>query len=92
MSFSNANGRPRKIKVFRTDNRLVTNAIKTFCDLPENQIKLLPCIPYEHDTIGLIERWNRTVQEGIVKALFNKPHLSFKHWGMAALDFGRLII
>ena len=38
-------------------------------------------IPFEHDTVRLIERTHRTLQEMTVKDLAFKPHLSSAYWG-----------
>ena len=40
-------------------------------------------IPFEHDTVRLVERTHRTLQEMTVKSLAFKPHLSSSDWGMA---------
>ena len=40
-------------------------------------------IPFEHDTVRLVERTHRTLQEMTVKSLAFKPDLSLAYWGMA---------
>ena len=74
----------RKIKTFRIDSEFFTNEINTFC--ANEQIELLPCIPYEHETLPNVERDHRTMQEAIVKDLKAKPHLTFRYWAMAYFD------
>lgn len=74
----------RTIKLIRCDDAFLTNDIKELCQ--KNQIELQGAVPYEHGQIGHIERLHRTINESIVKALYKKPHLSFKYWGMAWMD------
>ncbi len=78
------NQRSRLVQAFRIDHEFVTEEIKTWCE--KNRILLLPCIPYEHDTLGDIERDNRTIKECIIKNLASKPHLNEKYWGMCYSD------
>ena len=69
------------VTTLRTDNGLFTADIKEYCE--ENTIELQSCIPHEHGQIGNIERFHRSLEDSIVKLLHDKPHLSYKYWGMA---------
>jgi hypothetical protein len=75
----------RRLKIVRTDNAFVTTRLLSWAAL--HQIRVLPCIPYEHYQIGRIERFHRTVEDAIVKVIATKPHLSMHYWGMAYLDY-----
>ena len=48
-----------------------------------HHITLLPCIPHKHWSIGSMERYNRTLGDGITKQLYGKPHLNITYWGCA---------
>jgi len=72
------------VKIFRLDDELVTKEISEYC--AKNRILILPCIPHEHDTLGNVERDNRTAREICLKNLAGKPHLNEKYWGMCYLD------
>ena len=72
------------MKTLRIDSEFLTDEINTWA--MNNMIKLLPCIPEEHETLPDIERSHRTIQEIVVKVLHNKPHLTFRYWGMDYFD------
>lgn len=74
----------RSIKIIRTDDAFLTENIKELC--AAHQITLESCAPYEHGQIGHIERFHRTINESVVKALHGKPHLQDKYWAMAWTD------
>ncbi len=42
----------RVLKYIRADDQFVTNEIQDWCDNITPQIKILPCIPHEHQQIG----------------------------------------
>ena len=48
-------------------------------------IRLLPSIPYEHDTVRTVERANQTMDNTINKMLDlpRNKHLTRQHWAMA---------
>jgi hypothetical protein len=71
----------RKIKILRTDHEFITSAAASWART--NFITVRPSVPHEHDTVRLVERTHRTLQEMTVKSLFQKPHLSPSYWGMA---------
>ena len=77
----------RILKVIRLDNQFITKPIKLWAMALDNTIEFKPCIPYEHHSIGDIERFNRTLEDGIVKFLYGKPHLNISYWGYAYKDF-----
>ena len=74
----------RILKIVRLDNQFITEPIREWSQL--HHIDLLPCIPYEHHSIGEIERFHRTLQDGMFKQLYNKPHLNITYWGHAYKD------
>ncbi len=74
----------RKIKVLRIDDDFLTNDIKHY--LSKEDITPRPCIPYEHETLGHIERDNRTIAEIMMKLMLNKPHITMQYWGMCYHD------
>ena len=77
----------RTLKTIRTDNQFITSAITAWArDLSHPPITLLPCIPHEHFQIGLIERFNRTLEDSIVKNMYNKPHITVDFWAMCYED------
>ena len=76
--------REKNLKILRLDSDFISEEIYEY--LMESKITPLPCIPYEHFTLGDIDRSNRSLKESIMKALYNKPHLSLKFWGLALLD------
>ena len=57
----------RNMKIIRLDNQFITEEITKWSQI--HQITLLPCIPHEHHTIGGIERFNRSLEDGVVKLL-----------------------
>ena len=57
----------RKLKILTIDNKFATRPIAAWAHII-NKI-LAPCIPHEQWTLGEIERFNRTVEDGIVKQL-----------------------
>ena len=76
----------RVLKYIRADDQFVTSEIQNWCDNCTPQIKILPCIPHEHQQIGKVERFNQTWENIVIKLLSNKPHLSDKYWAMAYKD------
>ena len=76
----------RVLKFIRADDQFVTADIQTWCNNMTPQIKLLPCIPHEHQQIGKVERFNQTWESTVIKLLSNKPHLSHKYWALAYND------
>ena len=77
-----------RIKIMLTDNELIKTQCLEYCgNHPDGKVKLPGYIPYEHGQIGEIERSHRTLQDSTVKALYNKPHLDEKCWGMAESRF-----
>jgi len=74
----------RSIKIIRTDDAFLTTEITEYC--ARENIVLQACVPYEHGQLGQIERSHRTIQESVVKALHNKPHITEQYWGMAYKD------
>ena len=72
------------VRYFRIDSQFITEEIKAYC--ASQKIITLPCIPYEHETLGNIERSNRTIREAILKCLASKPHLNEKYWAMCYQD------
>ena len=65
----------RQLKTIRTDNQFLTRNIKAWAR-NHPPIKILACIPHELHQIGLVERFNRTIEDSIVKNLDNSPHLT----------------
>ena len=74
----------RTLKVLRTDDEFITIEITAWAK--REKITLLPCVPYEHAQIGVVERVHRTFRDAMVKSLANKPHLDPRLWGMCWLD------
>jgi len=74
----------RLLKTIRTDNKLITIMLKNWA--MQHNITLLPCIPHEHFQIGDIERFHRSLQDSIVKNLYDKEQLCNKYWGLAYKD------
>jgi len=68
------------IDILRLDKEFITEDITEWC--MDNHIFILPCIPHEHNTLGDIERDNRTIKENVIKNLANKDHLNERYWGM----------
>ena len=62
-----AHSKFRILKVRRLDNQFVTDPITLW--VLESNMKILPCIPYEHHFIGDTDRFNPTLEGGIVKLL-----------------------
>ena len=69
------------LAVIRTDNEFLTSAAVHWAK--QHNIIFKVSIPFEHDTVRVVERTHRTLQEMTVKALAFKPHLSSAYWGMA---------
>jgi len=74
----------RRIKFLRIDNEFLTDDIRHY--LARQRITPKPCIPYEHETLGHIERDNRTITEIMMKIMLNKPHITMQYWGMCYYD------
>ena len=81
----------RKIRVLFSDDEFVQEELNEYCD--KNNMAVRPCPPHEHDVgIGRVERWNKTVQENVCKALYGKESLNalgpdhWRYWGLCALD------
>ena len=43
------------MKVIRADDQFATSEIKAWCDSCTPQVKILPCIPHEHQQIGKVD-------------------------------------
>jgi hypothetical protein len=69
----------RILQILRIDNQFITEPIREWAQF--HHITLLPCIPHEHHSIGEIERFHRTLQDGNSKQLYNKPHLNISYIG-----------
>ena len=83
----------RTLKVIFSDDEFVQTALGSVYDT--NDIDIRPCPPYEHDVgIGRVERWNRTVDENVNKALYGKETTlgpnHWRYWGLAALHIGAM--
>lgn len=76
----------RILKFIRADDQFVTSEIQTWCNSCTPQVKILPCIPHEHQQIGKVERFNQTWENTVIKLLSNKPHLSDRYWALAYND------
>jgi len=72
------------VKIIRMDDQFYTKEIRDY--LESQHILALQCIPYEHETLGHIERDNRTIREVILKNLADKSHLNEQFWGMCYKD------
>jgi len=65
--------RDRIMKVLRIDNQYVTADIQKWAATTSPgrpAIRLQPCIPHEHHTIGDVERFNRTLEDAVFKKLY----------------------
>ena len=71
----------RTLRILRTDNEFLTSAATHWAK--RHNILFKASIPFEHDTVRVVERTHRTLQEMTVKALAFKPHLSSEYWGLA---------
>ena len=60
----------RKLKILTIDNQFVTAPITIWKNT--HNITLQPCIPHEHWALGEIERFNRTLEDAIVKQLYGR--------------------
>ena len=76
----------RILMIIRADDQFVTSEIKAWCDSCTPQVKILPCIPHEHQQIGKVERFNQTWESTVIKLSANKPHLSYKYRALAYND------
>ena len=76
----------RVLEILRVDNEFFKPEIIDYCATCVPPIQLLPCIPYEKQRTRSIERAHRSLQEGVVKAISNKPHITEQFWGMAFTD------
>ena len=56
----------RIFKYTRADDQFVTTEIQAWCDNCTPQIKILPCIPHEHQQIGKVERFNQTWENTVI--------------------------
>ena len=72
------------LKVIRSDNEFVTAVVTDWLH-DKRGIRILPFIPYEHDTVRTVERANQTIDNTITKMLDlpRNTHLSRQHWAMA---------
>ena len=61
-----------------------SHALKTECRL--RRVKIVRSIPYDHGSIGLIERANRTCSEGRAKRMLDRPHIKPSYWLSAYAD------
>ena len=64
----------RTIRYLRTYNEFIISTTTAWAR--EHHIIFIPSIPHEHDTVRVVERTHRTLQEMVVKSLAHKPHLS----------------
>ena len=53
----------------------------------EPPIKLQPCIPHEHHSIGYIERFRQTLENVIFKKMYGWRHLTVQYWRMVYEDY-----
>ena len=76
--------RGKVLQVIRSDNEFTKNVITEWL-LHKPGIRLLPSIPYEHDTARTVERANQTMDNTINKMLDlpRNKHLTHQHWAMA---------
>ena len=74
----------RILKYIRCDNELFTESMRRWAG--EHGIELAPCTPYEHHSIGLIERFIRSFEENLIKNLFGKPHITDGFWAEMMYD------
>ena len=65
----------RKLKILTIDNQFVTEPIRKWGKL--HNITFRPCISREHWALGEIERFNSTLEDGIVKQLYGKKTFRF---------------
>ena len=72
-------GRTRSF--IRTDNEFVTSLAAHWAR--QHNIQFNVSIPFEHDTVRLVECTHRTLQEMTVKRLAFKSHLSSAYWRFA---------
>ena len=72
----------RILRFIRADDQFVTSDIQAWCNSCTPQVKILPCIPHEHQQIGKVERFNQTWENTVIKLLYNKPHLSNRLLGI----------
>jgi len=61
-----------------------SHALQTECRL--RKVKIVRSIPYDHGSIGLIERANRTCSEGRAKRMLDRPHIKPSYWLSAYAD------
>jgi hypothetical protein len=71
----------KRLKIIRTDNEYLTLLSKRWA--ASHDIIFQPSIPFEHNTVRVVERTHRTLQEMVVKVLAHKLHLTFEYWAMA---------
>ena len=74
----------RKLKVIRCDNELFTNDMRRWAS--DHGIQLAPCLPHEHHSIGMIERFNRTFHEALIKSRYGKDHITDEYWAEQCYD------
>ena len=75
----------RTMRRIITDNEFLKTEILEWVS-SKIDLTIHACIPHEHGQIGQIEREHRTLMDGVVKALYGKPHLSMKFWALAYMD------
>jgi len=65
------------------DLQLATTELRQYCT--KHNIRVHIGVPYEHQSLGTIERFNRTIKESKDKKML-QPHISPNMWGLAHLD------
>jgi hypothetical protein len=72
------------MKTWSIDKGKLSNDLKIACT--ERQVKLSVAIPDEHWGIGGIERWHKTIHEGIIKKCISNPNITPNMWALAYND------
>ena len=71
----------KTLTVIRTENEFLTPSAIHWTR--QHNVIFKVSIPFKHDTVKVVERTHRTLQEMTVKCFAFKPHLSSAFWGMA---------
>ena len=76
--------RGKVLKVIKSDNEFVTAVVTDWIHNKQG-IRILPSIPYEPDTVCIVERASQTMDNTITKMLDlpRNKRLSRQHWAMA---------
>ena len=72
------------LTTIRIDNEFLTSISKDWANV--HNINFVPIVPYEHDSVRMVERLHRTLQKRVVKLLAFKLHLNSAYWGLAYMD------